>query len=248
MVVVRKQEAGARKQETGKEIGSHGHRVLKKLAEGGTLVAQGEGFRIGTTPAPASLVAALKRADLIRQRGEGYVLSDPGRAWLSRRAAKPGEDAAYGQNRLLRREARKVEGQTQVVTVNSADSPLAWLARRGLISERQMSAADRLRGDFTLAGQGPRVTMRWEAVPQSRSVARGAPGALDATPVQVNAKRRFRVALEAVGPGLSDVLWRVACAGEGLETAEKAMGWPARAAKVVLGLALDRLADHYGLK
>ena len=48
-----------------------------------------------------------------------------------------------------------------------------------------------------------------------------------------------------VGPGLSDVLWRVVCEGEGLAEAEKGLGWPVRAGKLVLGLALDRLAQHY---
>jgi hypothetical protein len=43
------------------------------------------------------------------------------------------------------------------------------------------------------------------------------------------------------------VLWRVVCAGEGLGAAERALGWPARAGKLVLELALDRLADHYRL-
>jgi hypothetical protein len=43
------------------------------------------------------------------------------------------------------------------------------------------------------------------------------------------------------------VLWRIVCAGEGMETAERALGWPARAGRVVLTLALDRLADFYGL-
>ena len=51
----------------------------------------------------------------------------------------------------------------------------------------------------------------------------------------------------AVGPGLADVLWRVVCAGEGLPVAERALGWPARAGRVVLTLALDRLAAHYRL-
>ena len=36
-------------------------------------------------------------------------------------------------------------------------------------------------------------------------------------------------------------------AGEGLPVAEKALGWPQRAGRIVLTLALDRLGDHYGL-
>jgi len=54
-------------------------------------------------------------------------------------------------------------------------------------------------------------------------------------------------AVAAAGPGLSDILWRVICLGEGLETAERAMKWPNRAGKLVLLLALDRLVTHYRL-
>jgi hypothetical protein len=46
---------------------------------------------------------------------------------------------------------------------------------------------------------------------------------------------------------LADVAWRVLCLGEGLETAERALGWPSRAGKLVLTLALDRLVAHYHL-
>ena len=88
--------------------------------------------------------------------------------------------------------------------------------------------------------------MRWDAAPSGGRGGQAA--AMDPTLAQIEAKRRFDTAIAATGAGLSDVLWRVACAGEGLEAAEKAMGWPVRAGKVVLGLALDRLADHYGIK
>jgi hypothetical protein len=40
----------------------------------------------------------------------------------------------------------------------------------------------------------------------------------------------------------------VICQGEGLEAAERALGWPVRAGKLVLQLALDRLVSHYGLQ
>ncbi|WP_348636241.1 DUF6456 domain-containing protein [Sphingomonas sp. LaA6.9] len=62
-------------------------------------------------------------------------------------------------------------------------------------------------------------------------------------PPQRAAKQRSDAAIVAVGPGLSDVLWRVACAN-----AEKALGWPMRTGKLILSLALDRLADDYGLR
>jgi hypothetical protein len=129
------------------------------------------------------------------------------------------------------------------VTVNLAESPLGWLRARGHVDARQLEAGERLRADYEMAALGPRVTMRWDASPRAP---RGAPE-LDPTLAQIAAKRRFDAAVTAVGRGLSDVLWRVICAGEGLTIAEKALGWPSRAGKLVLGIALDRLADHYGL-
>jgi len=130
------------------------------------------------------------------------------------------------------------------VTVNLAESPLGWLRARGLVSERQFDAGERLRHDWEVAQLGPRVTMRWDAPPAER-VPRGAPVPLDPTERHIAAKRRFDSAIEAAGPGLGDILWRVVCSGEGMRDAEAALGWPARAGKLVLGLALDRLADFY---
>ncbi|RZM25170.1 MAG: hypothetical protein EOP67_45315 [Sphingomonas sp.] len=133
-------------------------------------------------------------------------------------------------------------GRGRTVTVNLAESPLGWLRARGLVDARQFEAGDRLRGDYETAAMGPRVTMRWAA-----RVDGGGGDAVDPTLAQIAAKRRFDAALAAAGPGLADIVWRVVCAGEGVPLAEKALGWPARAGRLVLTFALDRLADHYRL-
>jgi hypothetical protein len=111
------------------------------------------------------------------------------------------------------------------------------------VNARQFEAGERLRGDYETASLAPRVTMRWAA-----RVDGGGGYALDPTLAQIAAKRRFDVALAAAGAGLADILWRVVCAGEGMPVAEKALGWPARAGRLVLTFALDRVADHYGLQ
>jgi Domain of unknown function (DUF6456) len=133
------------------------------------------------------------------------------------------------------------------VTVNVAESPLSWLKARGLVDARQFEAGERLRVDYERASMGPSVTMRWDASPMAKG-RRSAPDAIDRTHGQLAAKRRFDDAIAAVGPGLNDVLWRVICAGEALPVAEKELGWPARSGRVVLTLALDRLAQSYGLR
>lgn len=130
------------------------------------------------------------------------------------------------------------------VTVNLAESPLGWLFARGHLSRRQFDAGERLRFDWERAQLPPRVTMAWDSAP----VARGRGGSaerVDLNAAQIDARRRFHAAIDAAGPGLADILWRIVCAGEGMREAERALGWPARAGKLVLGLALDRLADHY---
>jgi hypothetical protein len=162
------------------------------------------------------------------------------------RAAEPACDVPpLPDNRLL---ATRILPAPDVVdrarvTVNLAEQPLAWLARRGHVSAAQLLAGERLRQDFHAAQLGPRVTMRWDPLPATR---RGG-GAPEPSGGQIAARRRFDAAVAACGPGLSDVLWRVICVGEGLETAERALGWPVRSGKLVLQLALDRLVVHYGL-
>ena len=89
--------------------------------------------------------------------------------------------------------------------------------------------------------------MAWDSAP----IARGRGGAApqpDPSAAQIDARRRFDAAVASAGPGLADILWRIVCAGDGMREAETALGWPARAGKLVLTFALDRVADYYRIR
>lgn len=128
------------------------------------------------------------------------------------------------------------------VTVNLAESPLGWLHARGHVDDRLFDAGERLRADYERAQLGQRVTMQWDPVRITRS---GQDRGLSPTERQIAARARFDGAMAAAGGGLADILWRVICGGEGLPVAEKALDWPARSGKLVLKLALDRVAEFY---
>ncbi len=137
------------------------------------------------------------------------------------------------------------------VMVNDSESPLAWLARRkgrdgrAMIAPAQFLAGERLRADFTRAHLTPRITSSWSGIGRTRGASGGAG---DMTEVVIAARQRVRLALDACGPEFAGLLLDVCCFLRGLEDVERERGWPARSAKVVLQLALDRLARHYGLR
>ena len=230
------------------KLSVQGERVLRALEEGRPFRAIGRDWAAGPLRAPGALVDELDRAALLRRDETGLALTAARRARATRatlRARPPrlleertldDSDGAEPPPRAARRS----------VTVNLLESPLGWLRARGLVDQRQYDAGERLRGDWTMASLGPRVTMRWDAGP-SGSGRRGAGAPLDPTLAGIAAKRRFEEAVGAAGKGLEDILWRVVCAGEGLEGAETALGWPRRSGKLVLTMALDRVADYYGL-
>ena len=137
-----------------------------------------------------------------------------------------------------------IRGKRRTVTVNLGESPLTWLHARGHLDDRLFDAGERLRADYERAQLSPSVTMRWDPV----RVDGGGGDGLTPSDRQLSAKARFDGAMAEAGNGLSDILWRVACACESLPEAERELGWPARSGKLVLKLALDRVADFYRIE
>jgi len=198
-------------------------------------------------------VDLLVRADLVRREPSGRLtLTQAGRARVLREAAANGEiDPFRAQHlSLARRLLATPDGQADV-TIDEAESPLAWLARRKgrdgqpLIESVQLQAGERLRGDFTRANLTPRVTASWD--PSVALGRRGQSGGGTLTDAVVAAREQLRRALEAVGPEFAGLLLDVCCFLKGLEDLERERRWPPRSAKVVVQLGLDRLARHYGL-
>ncbi|HEY5347354.1 MAG TPA: DUF6456 domain-containing protein [Rhizomicrobium sp.] len=172
-----------------------------------------------------------------------FVITDNGAGWLTRSLG--GEDKFADQHRLLEpRGMEDEQGIRRLVSVNAAESPLARLRYRGLVEAVQFEAGEKLRRDFTLAQMTPRLGVDWSA-PGVSGTRGGTSENLSDTVIA--AKQRVNRAMAAVGPDLGDLLFDVCCHLVALEVAEARRSWARRSARVVLCIALDRLAAHYGM-
>ncbi len=132
-----------------------------------------------------------------------------------------------------------------MVRVNVGESPLSRLKSRGLVDGTQFAAGEKLRRDFTLAQLAPRMGVDLTQ-PVVSGGGRGS-GADSISDIAMAARQRFSRAMAAAGPGLADLAFEVCCDLGSVEQAEARRGWARRSGRVVLCLALDRLAIHYGL-
>jgi hypothetical protein len=220
------------------EVRADGYVLVRSAASGGTQVDPRD-------------VKQLRADGAIEAGRTGrLVVSAAGRTML-RRLLAGGDDFA-GQHQARTTTMADLDGECVAVTVDLAESPLAWLrAHKGrdgrpLISEEAYLAGERLRADFTRGQMMPRVTANWSSTVSS-SRRDGAGGMAELTEAALSARMRCERALAAVGPELSGVLVDFCCFLKGIEDIETAQGWPKRSAKLVLQLALSALARHYGL-
>ncbi len=215
-------------------------------------------------------LAPLAKDDPLR-----WGISPRGRRWLAVRmpglrgvapvepapveSSEPTADAApkppkKARHRLLVRDAET--GSLREVEVNLRENPLMWLARRKdaqgrpYLEPHHVAAGEKLRQDFEAACMQPNITANWNAALVASDRARLKSGPRDPYPftdLVLAARERVNRALETIGPELADVVLAVCCLGHGIEAAERTLSWPRRSARLVLRIALERLATHYGI-
>jgi len=224
--------------------------------EGGVILHKKQaGISVGAGRFALAVAEALTCRDLAswHRAASGprtLILTEAGRAHLRRASVTDPEVSFFHQHRETALATIETEAGRKRVRVDVEESPLDWLRRRKgrdgepMIDEASYQAGERLRTDIMLAGLLPGVTARWDAMPKSG----GPVSPSDATDRMIAARQRIRHAFDAVGSDFSDLLMDLCGFLKGLELIERERGWPARSAKIVVRLALARLAEHYGIE
>ena len=221
----------------------------------------GRSLRTAVLDRPVAQAFILKDWIACRKAGRvsTYEITTAGRAAMKRmideehrrRRAMNDAAASFGDQHRVWGEREVIDDAgPRRIRYNIAESPVSVLGRRRdrdgkpFLEPDLVEAAERLREDFELAQMGPRVAQNWD-----RFLTGGDRGAFQPDSGMgegpSSARTRVSAALRDLGPGLGDVALRCCCFLEGLEVAEKRMGWAARSGKIVLRIALMRLRRHY---
>jgi hypothetical protein len=197
-------------------------------------------------------VKALAAKGLLREAESGQFAAAPVVAsWLRRQAG--GQLAFRSQHHAMETVAADHPEGGQVLK-NLEESAIAALARRAgkngepWLPAHAVAAAERLRRDFEVGQLQPRITANWSASVASGRRSGDNAGLTDLTEAALAARIRFERAMDAIGPEFSGLVADLCCFLKGLEVVERERQWPARSAKLVLRLALEALARHYGLQ
>ncbi|WP_229801963.1 DUF6456 domain-containing protein [Paramylibacter ulvae] len=237
--------------------------ISPKLENGAILRKSGTGQPTKTAVVSRDLAQKMTVCDWIKCTKNGavhvYHVTESGRGALRRALSeKPhsGDGFAEAQTPFAAQHREfgdknifdTATGRITKKRVNLRESPLTMLARKKdsngerFLSAELLQAGERLREDFELSQMGPRIAQNWD-----RFLTGSDRGAFNSAGVGGSdaAAKRLRDALSALGTGLGDIALRCCCYLEGLEVAEKRMGWSARSGKIVLRIALQRLRRHY---
>lgn len=240
-------------------LGAAGAYAISDPTEEGALILRAEraGVSLGKGRHPSTAGEELVRHDLAEavpgpSGRDAMRISQAGRARLRRRMACDRQARFLEQHLDIVEQGIDAAGARERVRVDASESPLEWLRRRKdrdgepMVDQASYDAGERLRRDLTAALMLPSVTVDWSAPAVDVSRSPGEVGA--ASDTVIGARRRVGKALDAVGSDFAGLLVDLCGFLKALERIERERGWPARSAKVVIKLALARLAEHYGFE
>ena len=239
-------------------------RVLRRMCETGAVLAvaaemekgvivrdgqDGKSTRTGVVDRSMAEALALKEWIVASASGRitRYQITASGRSALADMMAR--DESAQASGSVDPDTGMQHEAPRRM-RYGMAESPLAALARRRdrdgerFLSDDLVHAGERLREDFELAQMESDVARNWHQFLDDLR-ADEVPATADGSARAKQAHARAVAALQDLGSGLSDITLRCCCFLEGLETAEKTLGWSARSGKIVLRIALMRLKEHY---
>ncbi len=253
---IKMKNVGAEISEIG-DLEAEAFRVLRRLCEGGAVLAVAREMEMavvvrngqdGTTTRTAIAAREVAQAMALR---DWITCADPSARIMRYHITASGRSAL--KQFITDNENRSFAGSNQGPNFGGEDdqskaryglgeTPLSGLARRRdrdgrpFLSRDLVSVGERLREDFELASMDGNTATDWSKWIECE------PNSVDKS---AGPRDRVIAALSDLGPGLGDVALRCCCLLEGLETAEKNMGWAARSGKIVLRIALQRLKRHY---
>ncbi|WP_122073600.1 DUF6456 domain-containing protein [Pseudophaeobacter sp. EL27] len=184
-----------------------------------------------------------------------YHITPMGRTFYSRLMAERENQArakleqgfSEAQSGFLPKQGDKVKDRR--TRYGLGETPLDMLARlhdksgEPFLARALVDAGKRLREGFELAQIGDHLAQGRAYFATSESCGRALPPKQSAA--SAAAKKRAAEAMAALGPGLNDIALRCCCHLEGLEVAERQLGWSARSGKIVLRIALGQLKAFY---
>ena len=205
------------------------------------------------TLAPADVAALAAEGALAPSGFAGcYLISGAGRMRIRRDGA---DIAPFAQQHapLIARAVMDPDGALRMARGVDPSGPVARLARisdaagMAFFKGREIAAARELWALWARGQQGLMRGSDWAAPPLG-SVARGPGGAQEsATLGAIDARRKVSGALAALPRSMGAAVTAFCLEETGIEALERARRWPPRSGKLVLKLALEMLADHFGL-
>ena len=115
------------------------------------------------------------------------------------------------------------------------------------LATHHIAAAMRLEGLIRRALLSPRLTMFYDPASTGGGPKSAGNAVAEMTDTAAEARQKLNRLAAKLSPDCWNVAFDVCGMGKGLQTIETERAWPRRSAKLVLRIALDQLADHFGL-